>query len=472
MLLKSKIVRSSDVWATGLQHLFFGAVCLVFACRVLADSIASDTNSTSEKKLSLKAAIQLALENNHQIKAFAYSVSATQQDVGIASSELLPKIAIEENLTRTDTPAYVFSSKLNQGRFSSADLAGAPGTFNHPGYLNDYQTEFSIEQPIFAPSAWIGLDIAGKQSQAKSEEFQRAREQIVYRVVAEFLTVQTAGEIITTALNSVQDANEHLRISQVRYDANLGLYSDVLRATTAQKQAQQNLITAQKNLSLAKRSLGMAIGTQDSFDIEPEFPQITIKQSEYYTASALARRDLKSMQTKLEVAQKNIDLAKADYLPVMGLRGAYQLDDHSNVFGSEGDSWFGGIFLKWYLFEGAKRDSQVSKAKYELAKTRENMAELENAIAFKVYQAWLTVEEAQKNVQLASSALETAQEGERLVRKRYENSLSPLVDLLDTQVMLDNARSTLVAKKNEYHVAAITLFFESGTILNDLNLEQ
>jgi outer membrane protein TolC len=471
MFFKSRILWLHAVWPNWLHCLFVVTICLVLTSLSLAVSTGSDINSTSERKISLKTAIQLALENNHQIKAFAYSVSAAQQDVGIAGSELLPKIAIEENLTRTDTPASVFASKLNQGRFSTADLAGAPGTFNNPGYLNNYQTEFSIEQPIFAPSAWIGMDIADRQSQAKSEEFQRAKEQIVYRVVSEFLTVQTAGEIVTTSLNSVYDANEHLRISQVRFDANLGLYSDVLRATTAHKQAQQILITAQKNLSLAKRSLGMATGTRDSFDVEPEFPQITIKQSEYYTASALGRRDLKAMQKKLEVAQKSIELAKADYLPVIGLRGAYQLDDHSNVFGSEGDSWFGGIFLKWYLFEGAKRNSQISKAKFELERTRENLSEFENTIAFKVYQAWLTVEESQKNVQLAGSAMESAQEGERLVRKRYENSLSPLVDLLDTQVMLDNARSNVVTRENEYRVAAMTLFFESGTILNDLNLE-
>ena len=191
----------------------------------------------------------MAMENNHQIKAFAYSVSASQQDARIARGELLPKIAIEENLTRTDIPANVFSSKLNQQRFSSADLAGAPGTFNNPGYLNNYQTVFSIEQPLFAPAASAGRDIADKQSQAKGEEYQRVREEIVYRVIREYLTVHTAKEMVIACANSVHDADEHARISRLQYDANLGLYSDVLRASTAQKQAQQNLITAAEKSS-------------------------------------------------------------------------------------------------------------------------------------------------------------------------------------------------------------------------------
>jgi outer membrane protein len=470
MLTEFKIRQPYYVYLPGLG-LLWAAIFVLLLCSRPADATTGDANTTSERKLSFKTAVQMALENNHQIKAFAYSVSASQQDVHIARGELLPKIAIEENLTRTDIPANVFSSKLNQQRFSSADLAGAPGTFNNPGYLNNYQTIFSIEQPLFAPMASIGHDIADKQSQAKGEEYQRAREEIVYRVIREYLTVHTAKEMVVACANSVNDADEHARISRAQYDANLGLYSDVLRASTAQKQAQQNLITAQKNLRMAKRSLGMAVGTQDSFDVESDFPTVMIEPIERYTAAAISRRDIRAMEKNIEIAQKSIDLTTAEYLPTAGLRADYQLDDHSTPFGSEGNGWFGGIFLKWYVFEGAKRDAQRSKASFELARTKENMYELENAISLQIYQAWLSVEEAQKNMELAKSAVETSEEGIRLVRNRYENSLSPLVDLLDTQLVLNNARANLVAKENEYSTAVATLLFESGTILSDLKLE-
>jgi outer membrane protein TolC len=470
MLTELKIRQPYYVNLRGLNVLL-AAICVVSVCSYPADAETIDANATSEKRVSLKTAVQLALENNHQIKAFAYSVSASQQDVHIARGDMLPKIAIEENLTRTDIPAYAFSSKLNQQRFSSADLAGAPGTFNNPGYLNNYQTVVSIEQPLFAPMASVGRDIAEKQSQAKGEEYQRAREEIVYRVIREYLTVHTAKEMVIACANSVNDADEHARISRLQYDANLGLYSDVLRSSTAQKQAQQNLITAHKNLRMAKRSLGMAMGTQDSFDVEPDFPTITIEPIERYTAAAISRRDIRAMHKNIEAAKKNIDLATAEYLPVAGFRADYQLDDHRNAFGSEGAGLFGGVFLKWYVFEGAKRDAQRAKARFELSRTMENMYELENVISLRVYQAWLSVEEAQKNMELAKSAMETSAEGMRLVRKRYENSLSPLVDLLDAQLMLDNSRANLAAKENEYRTAVATLLFESGTILSDFKLE-
>jgi outer membrane protein len=449
----------------------FSALLALVVLQPLAAAAATDANCPAARKLTLKAAVQEALKSNHQVKAFAYSVSAAAEDVGIARGNLLPNVALEESFTRTNTPAYVFSSKLNQGTFTSADLAGAPSTFNNPGYLNNYQTVFSVEQPIFEQKSSIGVNMAKDEFAAKGQEFERKKEQIAFNVVAAFLTVQTAKEQLTVAASAVDDAKEHLRISNSRYDANIGLYSDILRASTAVRDAQQKLVSAKKNLDLAKRTVGMLLGRSESIDTDGNVPVTEVRGIEYYTSVALSRKDLKAMQTRFDNAKKNVDLAQAAYLPVLGVRGAYQLDDQDAPFGSEGDSWLGAVFLRWDLFDGLKREHESSKARHQVGQTRENLLELENAISYKVYEAYLTVDEAGKNVQLAQSALKSAIEGQRLVTSRYENSLSPLVDLLDAQIMLDNARANAVAKENEYRLALAYLSFESGTIMHDFNLE-
>jgi outer membrane protein TolC len=81
------------------------------------------------------------------------------------------------------------------------------------------------------------------------------------------------------------------------------------------------------------------------------------------------------------------------------------------------------------------------------------------------------VEEAKTNLELAREALKTAEEGKRLVQIRYENAFSPIVDMLDAQVVLVRARTSLVARENEYRVAVLSLGWESGTILKDLGIE-
>ena len=93
-------------------------------------------------------------------------------------------------------------------------------------------------------------------------------------------------------------------------------------------------------------------------------------------------------------------------------------------------------------------------------------------VSFQVDEAWLTLEETKKNWELAQEALKTAEEGRRLVKVRYEGSLSPIVDMLDAQVSFDHARANLVARENEYKLAIANLCYASGTILADLKLEE
>ena len=123
------------------------------------------------------------------------------------------------------------------------------------------------------------------------------------------------------------------------------------------------------------------------------------------------------------------------------------------------------------IFDGAKRKHEKQKSRYRIAETRENLARLVNGAAFRVYESYLGVEEARKNAELAHSSLATAEEGQRLVWLRYENALSPLVDLLDAQVSLDGARSSVLAREKEEQLATLKLCFESGIILEELGVE-
>jgi outer membrane protein len=430
---------------------------------------AQDINA-AEKQVSLSDAIRTALENNHEVLAFKNSLYAQKEDIGVARSFLLPKITFEERYMRTNSPTYSFMAKLNQERFAQSDFAIT--SLNDPKPINDFQTSLSFEQPVFARKANIGLDISKNEFSAKGEEFIRKKEEITFRVVQTYLMVHTAKEHVTVAGKAVEDAKEHLRIAELRYKAGLGLYSDTLRASTAVTDAEQRLVSAQKNLNVAKRALGMLLGMSESVDSNDENPEFTAMGIDYYTNASLSRKDIKSLELRHQNAKNSIKIAESGYLPFIGIGGTYQLNDHKRPFGSEGDSWQFIAFLRWELFDGTKREYERSKAKYKAAETEEYLNRLKKAVAFKVYEAYLDAEEARKNVELSKAALKTAEEGKRLVKIRYENALSPIVDLMDAQVSLDHARANLVAKENEYRLAVVNLSYESGTILKDLKIEE
>jgi outer membrane protein TolC len=425
------------------------------------------TARADERPIGLKEAIGIALENNNEIRAFRSSLQAHGEDIGIARSSLLPKINFEERFLRTTNPTYAFMAKLNQQRFEAQDFAIS--SLNNPNPTNDFQTTFAFEQPLFVRPAYIGLDMAKTEYSAKNEEYKRKREEVAVRVVEAYLGVVTAREFVRVREEAVKDAREHLRIAELRNKAGLGLYSDVLRASTAVTEAEQRLVSAQKNLTVAKRALGLLLGRDDSVEIVNETLDFPVLGIEYYTTASLSRNDVKSLELRSENAKKDVKLAEAGYFPVIALGGSYQLNDPNKPFGLSGESWSVMAFLRWDLFNGMKREHERSKAKYKVSETEEYLQGVKKAVSFKVFSAYLSVEETRKNLDLSGAALKTAEEGTRLVKVRYEKALSPLVDLLDAQISLDNSRASVVARENEYSMAIATLSYESGTLLQDLH---
>jgi len=419
--------------------------------------------------LSLHEAIKTAMENNPEMRAMGSSLAAQREDIGVARSSLLPRLTLEERAVRTNNPPNVFMMKLNQERFSSSDFA--IDKLNDPGPANDFQTLLSLDQPIFLRKAQVGFRMAKQEYAAKKEDYKRKREEIVVKVAQAYLRILTARAYAGVAQKSVDDAKEHSRVAELRYKADLGLYSDALRAGTKVTEAEQSLVKAKKELAVAQRWLGLLLGTVEIVDAMEAKLELPLRDIEYYTAAASSRRDISAMETRRENAKDNIKLAESAYFPTLGVRGAYQLNDRNSAFGSEGDSWLVMAYLKWDLFDGAGREFERRKAQHKAAEAEQYLKGLKQFVSFKVHEAYLAVEEARKNVELSESSLATAEEGKRLVRIRFENDLSPIVDLLDVQLSLDHARANAVAQRNDYYMAVINLGYESGTIVKALQLE-
>lgn len=426
--------------------------------------------AATEDALTLKKAIEIAIEENHEIKAMKSSVLAEEENIGIARSYLLPKINFEERFLRTDNPTYGFMSKLNQERFSVGDFR--INSLNNPKPINDFQTTISFEQPLFIRKASISLDMSKREFKAKDIEYKRKKEEIALRVAKAYLMVLTAKEYVRVSEKAIEDAMEHLRIAEVREKAGLGLYSDVLRAKTALTEAEQKSVRAKKDLQIAERMLGLLLGMSEPVRITGEAVDLQLRAIDYYLGASASRKDIEALRLRYENAWMNIKAAESGYLPMIGIRGSYQLNDHRRPFGSEGNSYQFVAFLRWDIFDGTKREHEIAKARHQISEVGEYLEGLKKAIAFKVHEAYLNIEEARKNLELDTSALKSAEEGRRLVRIRYENGLSPIVDLLDAQTNVDHTRANLIATENSYMMAIINLSYESGTIMRDLNISE
>ncbi|MGQ9685912.1 MAG: TolC family protein, partial [Thiobacillaceae bacterium] len=91
----------------------------------------------------------------------------------------------------------------------------------------------------------------------------------------------------------------------------------------------------------------------------------------------------------------------------------------------------------------------------------------QDGIALEVAEARRRALEAEERVGARELAVEQAEEAQRLVRRRYENAMATVVELLTAQVQLDRARADLVAARHELTVQRAELQRAVGVLTGD-----
>jgi outer membrane protein TolC len=412
-------------------------------------------------------AVARAFRGNPSLAAAGFDYAAARQGVRIARGYLLPGLTFEHRFVRTNLPAEAFALKLNEGKLAQSDFLDV-NNFNDPAIRNDFITTLTFEQPLFAPGAYVGHRMARAESEAKRLDLHRAKEETVYRVLSAYLDVLTAKAYLAVTEQELSDSREHLRIAEAAESAGTGLSSDVLRTKVSVASAEAGKVTAENRLDLARRGLAMAMGETGAAPVDasgppPEFPDPgTLEELQ---AAASRRADLRAVSVRVENAGNNEALRKADYLPTVGLLGAYQLDAESGPLETDNRSWKVGVGLKWNLFDGLRRESGVSKAAFERLKAEEYYRGERDRASFHVTEAYLGIREASQRVEIARAAVASAEEGVRRIRVRYENQLGRMIDLLDAQAALHQVRADAVKSENDLRHSRARLMYVSGTLL-------
>lgn len=423
-------------------------------------------NSAGAEMITLNQAVNIALKDSPFLKAFSWSIEGRKEDVNVSKGHMYPRLNIEERFMRTNNPTFGFMAKLNQERFTQADFMIS--RLNNPDDISDFQTSLTVEQPIFVPNVYIGLGMSRNELEAKNKEYQRKKSEVTLNVLKNFLGVQTAKEYLIAAQKGIEDALEHKRLASLRYDVGTGLYSDMLRGKVEVKKAEAILVKTKGILEVAKRALGLALGRTEAVDTVENRIFLPVNDLSVYLAASLNRNDLKALKLRHANAGDGVKMEKSVFLPEVGFRGSYQMNDHKNPFSPEGESYVLMGFLQWNLFDAA-RYGKIKKAEAKVNEVAEHLSGLKKRINFRVNEAYIRVKEKEQNLSLSKAALKEAEEALRLVRVRYENSLTSMVDLLDTQVMLQNARAGLVDAESDYISAIAELYYQSGTLLKTLN---
>jgi len=420
--------------------------------------------------LSLKEAINLALEKNNLLKAAAHEETAAKRESAASRGRYLPRVSLDETASASNSPTRVFMMKLDQGRFTQNDFA--VGNLNHPATHGDFRTSLTLDQPIFDPGIIRGAELADKDEKISSLTFERRRQDVAYMVYSTFLEVQKARGNLKASEQGVTDAKEHERLARVRGEAGVGLKSDELRARTYLAEMEQKKISAENDLALAGLRLAKVVGSEagESADIREELTPLSMAQgdSELRRLAMENRPDLKESVLEVEKAETGVKAARDAYLPILHGTAGYQMNDRDIPFGRDNDAWMVGASLRWDIFDGFTRWNKKGKAEALAGAASEYLEDYRKNVALQVEENRLRREEAAKRLEVAHHSVQDSEEVVRLISRRFENSIATFVELLDAQTALNEARSSLINNESDYALAIARLYHTTGTFLKEV----
>lgn len=445
--------------ATGIILTFITALCT-----------ATWSEGGELQQLTLREAIRQGLEHNHQSRAARFQAEAARSGATAASLHYLPSVTVEESWTRSNIPVTTFMMKLNQGRFTDQDFAVS--RLNDPAPVNDFRSAVTIEQPLFMPEAWAAQRTARHGAERQESIAEQSREQVAFLIFQHYLGVQQTKALLEAADKAVKEARESRRQAAVRVKAGLGLKSDELRAETHLAMTEQQAISAANNLTLARMQLAMALGGSSGEQVdaggEANMRPPEQQPDELAQLAQHQRRDLLASEQSKDQADAALLQSRAGYLPTIGAFGSWQMNDHNRPFGNEHDSWMLGVAARWNLFNGFRTWHNNSQALAARSAAVEQLAQARKEVSYQVHEAWLRHQEAEKRLKTARSAVSAAEEATRLLAKRFDNALATMLELLDAQSALNQARATLVENTTALTLATGRVYYAAGTFLKEV----
>jgi outer membrane protein len=422
--------------------------------------------SYAAEPLTIEQAVSAALANNPGLKAADSQVEAADAGVLRSASGFLPRVTLSETWSRTDSPLMALGTKLNREIVTPADFD--PAVLNNPQAISNYATRFAVVQPLFnGGKEYLGRTQATLAKEASVQDRERTKQETVYNVVKAYYGLLLAKEFHKVALQSFETSEANVKLAEARYKAGAVLQSDLLRARVQLAEVREMLTRSENGEKLSTAALNFAMGAPQGaqYEVSGALSAQDVKEDMHAALDEAAskRPDLLSMELNRRNAEKSVTMARADYLPSLNVMG--QVDWNSDrPAGDDAKSWAVMAVLQWNLFDGLVTRSRVKEALATSSRMKSLEEQTRSAIQLQVRQAYYNLTASLDRIAASASSVQEADEGLRIVQKRYETGMTTFVDVLGAENSLIRARTNALQALYDNNVAQAELKLATGTL--------
>ena len=391
----------------------------IIICLLITGTTISST--TAQKQYTLLECIDIALENNRNIKQQEINRQQRELAYSQARAELLP------SLNASAGQSFVFGRSI--------------GIDNVYDNSNSSQTNFGIGADI---TIFDGLrmkhniDARKAEMHASEADLEKIKDDIIMSVSTAFLQALLNKELLIISENQLESTSADYQRRLALVESGRLAEGELFEVEAQMAREELNRVQAENNLKLAILDLAqiMELESFNNFDIVAPSAETLINEtglipSEAIYESALVNRpQIRSMQYRLESSQKEVLMARSQYFPTLSF-GANMGTGYYNMSGRPNDTFSSqlrnnmsnslGFNLRIPIFNKFQIKNNVSSARLAIANTQLELDKTKLELRKQIEQAYYNAVASASRWEAAKKSVEASNEAYRFTEEKHES---------------------------------------------------
>lgn len=406
-------------------------------------ALATGLGITPASAQTLQEALAQAYSQNPTLEAGRAQLRATDELVPQARSGYLPTI------TATGDARRVWQER---GPSRSA--------------FNQQAADISIAQPIYRGGRTVaGVNRAENLVQAQRAALVRTEQQVLLDVATAYLDVLRDQAVQELTANNTQVLRRQLEASQDRFRVGEITRTDVSQAESRLARAESDRILADGVLNSSRAVFARLVGTLPANLAQPQLTltlpnslEETIRMAEESNPQVLAAEFAR------RASDDAVDLVAGEMLPTVSLNGsAGRTWDPAGAGGTRDDA---AIIARVTvpIFQGGGDAARVREARHTANQRRLEVEQAVRASREAAIRAWEGLVTARSSIQSRQSQVRAADIALEGVRQEATVGSRTVLDTLDAEQELLDARVQLVRAQRDELVAAFQVLAATGQL--------
>ncbi len=399
-----------------------------------------------DKPLSLVEVTEAALCHNPQTREVYANAKVQAAQVGVARSLFFPSV--------TDT----LSATENKNR-----------TTNYSNATNRIVASYLLYD---FGSRDANFESANQLLRAASATQNATVQTVLLASVNAFYQVHASRAILNASIETERLSQESFKSAEAKYIAGVATPADKLQAQTSFANATLTKLRNEGTLKVAYGNLANVMGAPANINFQitdsklDDIPELVDQDIDALIEQArLQRPDLMASEAQLKASLAKIEAVKADAKPKLRIDASNQYDENLLGQTSQNTSQL-GIFLSIPLFEGYKPTYLIRSAEATAELNASKRDQLKLQVSLDVWTAYQNLKTANESITASNVLLLSAEESSRVSLGRYKEGVGNIIDTLNAQSALANAKQQKIQSILNWNIARTTLAQSIGVLDN------